>query len=239
MPIFLPPNPSRFPNVNQHVDNDGLLAYGGDLSPKTLLKAYSAGIFPWYNEDENSPILWWSPEPRCVIYPQEFKASRSLQKTLKANIFTITVDSCFTEVMRRCAAPRAYADGTWINSRIIQSYTQLHQQGVAHSIEVWNQQHLLVGGLYGLNLGQLFFGESMFSTQTDASKVAFAFLMKICAQWHFPLVDCQLPNNHLMSLGATTLARSDFLNILQQEIKHPTPDWATLKNTVHLTYNDN
>ena len=135
MPVFLPTNPPNFPDI-KYVDDDGLLAYGGDLSPKTLIKAYSAGIFPWYNEDENSPILWWSPEPRCVIYPHEFKASRSLQKALKANIFTITVDSCFTELVRRCAAPRAYADGTWINPQIIESYSQLHQQGVTHSIEV-------------------------------------------------------------------------------------------------------
>lgn len=236
MPIFLPPKPTQFPPIN-HVDTDGLLAYGGDLSPQTLLKAYSVGIFPWYNEDENSPILWWCPEPRCVIYPQQFTASRSLKKTLKANIFTVTVDKCFTEVIHRCAAPRAYADGTWINSNIVNSYSQLHQQGVAHSIEVWNEQQELVGGLYGLNLGQLFFGESMFSTQTDASKVAFAFLMKICAAWQFPLVDCQLPNNHLMSLGATTLPRTQFLTILKQYKDVACPNWESVKNTVHLTHN--
>ncbi|MCB1673931.1 MAG: leucyl/phenylalanyl-tRNA--protein transferase [Moraxellaceae bacterium] len=238
MPIFIPPKPVQFPPI-YHVDNDGLLAYGGDLSPQTLLKAYHAGVFPWYNQDEHCPILWWCPNPRCVIYPTQFKASRSLKKTLKANIFSITVDSCFEQVIQACAAPRAYADSTWINPDIIKSYTQLHQQGIAHSVEVWNQEQQLVGGLYGLNLGKLFFGESMFSTQTDASKVAFAFLMNICAQWHFPLVDCQLPNNHLMSLGASTLARDSFLALLQQYKDASTPDWRSLQNTVHLTDNLN
>ena len=234
MPIFLPPKPAQFPPI-YHVDNNGLLAYGGDLSPQTLLKAYHVGVFPWYNQDEQSPILWWCPNPRCVIYPAQFKASRSLKKTLPAKRFSITVDSCFENVIKACAAPRTYADSTWINPNIIQSYTQLHQQGVAHSIEVWSQEQQLVGGLYGLNLGRLFFGESMFSTQTDASKVAFAFLMNICAQWQFPLVDCQLPNNHLMSLGACTLERSIFLENLHHYKNLPTPDWRSLQNTVHLT----
>jgi leucyl/phenylalanyl-tRNA--protein transferase len=238
MPVFLPPRPARFPDIS-YADADGLLAYGADLSPKTLLIAYQSGIFPWYNQDEHMPILWWCPEPRCVIAPHHFKASRSLKKTLKANLFTITVDSCFEQVMRCCAAPRAYADSTWINPEIINSYTQLHQQGIAHSIEVWDANQQLVGGLYGLNLGRLFFGESMFSTQTDASKVAFAFLMKICAQWHFPLVDCQLPNAHLMSLGAYTMSRDAFLKLLKVQNQLTAPDWSVLKNIVHLTYSDN
>lgn len=234
MPIYIPPYPNRFPDMS-HADEDGLLAYGGDLSPKTLLLAYKNGIFPWYNEDEKTPILWWSPEPRCVIDPKNFKASRSLKKTLKSERFTITVDRCFHQVMRACAAPRIYADSTWINPKIIHSYSELHQQGIAHSIETWNADGQLVGGLYGLNLGQLFFGESMFSTETDASKVAFAFLMNICATWNFPIVDCQLPNEHLMSLGAYTISRNDFLAILSTHQSLATPDWQTIQMTKHST----
>ncbi len=233
-PIFLPPNPSQFPDI-KHVDDDGLLAYGGDLSPKTLLMAYKNGIFPWYNEEDRVPILWWSPEPRCVINPQLFEASRSLKKTLKSARFTVTVDQCFLRVICACSAPRTYADSTWINQSIINSYNELHKQGVAHSIEVWNVDKELVGGLYGLNLGQLFFGESMFSTETDASKVAFAFLMKVCASWNFPIVDCQLPNDHLMSLGAYTIPRTEFLSLLARYRDQTTPDWQILKSVVHST----
>lgn len=233
-PLYIPPYPKRFPEMS-HADDDGLLAYGGDLSPETLLLAYKNGIFPWYNEDEKTPILWWSPEPRCVINPKNFKTSRSLKKTLKSGRFTITVDHCFHQVMRACAAPRVYADNTWINPKIIHSYSELHQQGIAHSIETWNEQGQLVGGLYGLNLGQLFFGESMFSTETDASKVAFAYLMHICASWNFPIVDCQLPNEHLMSLGAYTISRDEFLATLATYQQLATPDWRLIQAMKHST----
>lgn len=225
-PVFLPPRPKCFPDP-LHADEDGLLAYGGDLSAATLLLAYRQGVFPWYNEDERSPILWWSPDPRCVIAPQAFKPSRSLQKTLKSGRYHVSVDRCFTRVMECCAAPRAYADSTWINPNLIDSYTALHQQGVAHSIETWNADGELVGGLYGLNLGRLFFGESMFSTATDASKVAFARLMALCAYWQFPLVDCQLANDHLLSLGAYTIDRRHFLEVLAHQRDLPPPDWRT------------
>lgn len=242
MPIFLPPHSRKFPDLC-HADESGLLAYGGDLSPETLLLAYKSGVFPWYNEEEikgifwmcDTPALWWCPDPRCVINPAEFKPSQSLKKTLKSQKYTITVDQCFGEVIRHCAAPRAYANDTWINHHIIRNYSQLHQMGYAHSIETWNASGELVGGLYGINLGQLFFGESMFSTATDASKVAFAFLMSICAKWHFPIVDCQLPNDHLMSLGAQTISRKNFLNILKQYQDFPSPDWQELQNIVHST----
>ena len=233
-PLYIPPHPKRFPEMS-HADEDGLLAYGGDLSPQTLLLAYQNGIFPWYNEDERTPILWWSPEPRCVINPHTFTASRSLKKTLKSGRFTITVDRCFQHVIQACAAPRSYAYGTWINHKIIHGYNELHQQGYAHSIETWNEQGQLVGGLYGLNVGQLFFGESMFSTETDASKVAFAFLMHICASWNFPLVDCQLPNDHLMSLGAYTITRDAFLTQLFDYQQRPAPDWRLIQATKHST----
>ncbi|HMY27424.1 MAG TPA: leucyl/phenylalanyl-tRNA--protein transferase [Agitococcus sp.] len=242
MPVFLPPHSQQFPDI-RYADESGLLAYGGDLTPETLLLAYQSGVFPWYNESDvksllpwcNSPALWWSPDPRCVINPQLYQASHSLKKTLKSEKYSITVDRCFAEVIRRCAAPRTYANETWINQKIIASYSKLHQMGVAHSIETWNQQGELVGGLYGINLGKLFFGESMFSTATDASKVAFAFLMFICAKWQFPIVDCQLPNDHLLSLGAYTIPRTEFLSILTDYKDLEKPNWQALQNVVHST----
>lgn len=231
-PALIPPRPLAFPPVTG-ADDDGLLAMGGDLHPQTLRLAYSCGIFPWYNP--GWPILWWSPDPRCVIDPSAFTCSRSLKKRLKTGYFRITVDKCFTQVMRLCAAPRPYADSTWINEQMIQGYSELHRQGLAHSVEVWNPSGELVGGLYGMNLGRLFFGESMFSRETDASKVAFAFLMKLCADWQFPLVDCQLPNDHLMSLGAFTIPRHDFMTVLNTQRHLPPPDWRPVQAMNHST----
>ncbi|PTQ89513.1 leucyl/phenylalanyl-tRNA--protein transferase [Agitococcus lubricus] len=231
-PIFLAAHPKKFPNPRL-ADDEGLIAFGADLSVDTLLLAYKSGIFPWYNEEDLTPILWWSPNPRCVINPLHFKASRSLQKTQKSGQYYITVDQCFEQVIRACAAPRTYADSTWINDAIIKSYSQLHRMGIAHSIETWTADHQLVGGLYGLNLGRLFFGESMFSMATDASKVAFAFLMRRCAGWQFPLVDCQLPNNHLLSLGAYTIPRDDFLTMLAQEQQQSSPNWQAWQGQAH------
>ncbi len=231
-PVLLPPRPRTFPPVHL-ADDDGLLAMGGDLHPETLLLAYSVGVFPWYNP--GWPILWWSPDPRCVIDPAAFRPSRSLGKRLKSGVFTVTVDKCFTQVMRLCAAPRVYADSTWINEEMIHSYTELHRQGRAHSVEVWNRDGELVGGLYGMNLGRLFFGESMFSRETDASKTAFAMLMRLCADWGFPLVDCQLPNDHLLSLGATTLPRDEFLSTLDSARRQAPPDWRQVQAMNHST----
>ncbi|RZU45289.1 leucyl/phenylalanyl-tRNA--protein transferase [Fluviicoccus keumensis] len=231
-PVPLTPRPRAFPAVDQ-ADEDGLLAIGGDLLPQTLRLAYTHGIFPWYNP--GWPILWWSPDPRCVIDPSRFTPSRSLRKRLKSGVFTITVDKCFTQVMRLCAAPRSYANSTWINEEMIRSYTELHLQGLAHSVEVWNASGELVGGLYGMNLGRLFFGESMFSRETDASKTAFAFLMHLCAGWGFPLVDCQLPNEHLMSLGAFTIPREQFMTVLATERYRESPDWRPVQAINHCT----
>lgn len=231
-PALLPNHPRQFPPV-ERADEDGLLAVGGDLHPDTLKLAYASGVFPWYNP--GWPILWWSPDPRCIIDPARFEPSRSLRKRLRGGEYTLTVDQCFTEVMRRCAAPRAYADSTWINSEMIDSYAVLHRAGIAHSIETWNASGDLVGGLYGLNLGRLFFGESMFSTATDASKVAFAFLMHLGRHWNFPLVDCQLPNDHLMSLGACTIPRADFMTILAEQRGLPSPDWRSVQAMKHST----
>lgn len=225
MPLYrLGPVKYGFPPVDAALeDPNGLLAVGGDLSPERLLRAYRHGIFPWFNEGD--PICWWSPDPRCVFLTAAYRPSRSLAKRLRQQPFRFTVDQCFTGVMEACAAPRAYADGSWIQPDFVRNYSVLHAQGHAHSIEVWNTANELVGGLYGLNLGRLFFGESMFSRQTDASKAAFAYLMQLCQAWDIPLVDGQVENDHLLSLGATLMPRRDFLGWLERAADLPPPDW--------------
>jgi leucyl/phenylalanyl-tRNA--protein transferase len=230
LPFFLVPlyrlGPLQygFPPINEALDDpNGLLAVGGDLEPDRLFLAYQHGIFPWLSDGE--PICWWSPNPRCVFLTKEWTPSHSLTKTLRKGYFRFTVDHCFTRVMESCAAPRHYADSTWIQPAFIQSYSALHQRGVAHSIEVWNPEGELVGGLYGLNLGRLFFGESMFSTETDASKAAFAYLMQLCQHWDIPLVDGQVENPHLMRLGACLISRNDFADWLESGVNLPAPDW--------------
>lgn len=224
----LPPSQYHFPDP-QKVDpmGDGLIASGADLSPSTIVAAYERGLFPWFSQGD--PIYWWSPDPRCVIYPAQFVPSKSLQRNLKKNQYTLTLDRDFNAVIRACAEARAYADSTWISEDIIQGYSGLHQAGLAHSIEVW-QQDELVGGLYGVQLGQGFFGESMFSRRSDVSKMAFYFLMQLCAGSGFRWVDCQLPNDHLLSLGATTLPRAKFLADLKHVLRLSPPDWTPLQN---------
>ena len=213
-----------FPPVEEALeDPNGLLAVGGDLSPERLLLAYRHGIFPWFNKDD--PICWWSPDPRCVFFTAEFKPSRSLARHLRQNAFHFSVDRCFTRVMEACAGPRHYADDTWIQPELITNYTLLHKAGVAHSVEVWNTDNELVGGLYGLNLGRLFFGESMFSHATDASKAAFVYLMQLCRHWQIPLVDAQMESDHIMSLGATLIPRHEFTAWLERCADLPAPDW--------------
>ncbi len=231
--VKLPPSSWQFPDpIQADPQGEGLVAVGADLAPETILAAYQAGIFPWFNEDD--PICWWSPEPRCIITPESFKPSKTLIRSFKKNLYTLTLDHSFVAVMRACAAVRADAEGTWINEDIIQGYCGLHAAGFAHSVEVWAQDDqgdkALVGGLYGVQLGQAFFGESMFSTRTDVSKMAFSFLMKLCAASDFPFVDCQLANDHLMSLGATTLPRAQFLHQLKQVLARPAPNWHLLQN---------
>lgn len=226
MPLYrLGPVEYGFPSAEEALDDpNGLLAVGGDLSPERLLLAYRHGIFPWFNAGD--PICWWSPDPRCVFLTETFKPHRSLAKRLRQDVFRFSVDRCFMEVMQACAAPRAYADGTWIQPAFIENYTHLHRSGVAHSIEVWNRQDELVGGLYGLNLGRLFFGESMFSRETDASKAAFVYLMQLCRHWQIPLVDGQVENEHLIRLGATLIPRREFLTWLEAYADLPAPDWT-------------
>lgn len=208
-------------------DGEGLVAIGADLSPATLLEAYRHGIFPWFNEDD--PICWWSPDPRCVIYPAQFQPSKSLIRQLKKDQYTMTLNHCFQDVVTACAQPRRDTNETWISEEIINGYTALHHAGLAYSVEVWQgsneQTQELVGGLYGVRLGQAFFGESMFSRKTDVSKMAFCFLMQLCKASHFAWVDCQLPNDHLMSLGATTLPRHEFLQQLHINTNLSAPNW--------------
>lgn len=190
-------------------EEDGLLAIGGDLSTERLLIAYSNGIFPWFSEGE--PILWYSPHERCVIYPDKIKMSKSMQKILKQEVFKVTFNQAFAEVIRNCATTeRKGQDGTWITNEMQDAYINLHKQGYAHSVEVWLENQL-VGGLYGLKVNRVFCGESMFSHVSNASKVALIFLSKM----NIDLIDCQLPNDHLMSLGAEMISRELYMEILQ------------------------
>ncbi len=199
---------SSFPPLENALNEpNGLLAAGGDLSPQRLLEAYSKGIFPWFNEGE--PILWWSPNPRMVLFPDELNISRSLRKTLKKEHYQIRTDCSFAQVMQACAATRKGQAGTWIHPEMITAYTALHEMGLAHSIETWIDG-MLVGGLYGVSLGKVFFGESMFSLVPDASKIAFVHLVKQLQTWNFGLIDCQVRTNHLASLGAREISRMEF-----------------------------
>lgn len=222
---WLHPKRLVFPPVNQALKSpNGLLAAGGDLSPQRIVAAYRNGIFPWYNADE--PILWWSPDPRCVLFPNEFHASRSLRKSLRKSRFRVTFDQQFDAVINACAAPRSYADETWISQDMKAAYSALHQMGFAHSVEIWENEEL-VGGLYGLAMGRVFFGESMFSTRTDASKIAFAHLVDHLTNWGYDLIDCQVYNDHLASLGAREIPRSKFLELLEQLLQHqPAHEWT-------------
>jgi len=195
---------------------NGLLAVGGDLSATRLYSAYQHGVFPWYNDDE--PILWWSPDPRCIIFTHKFHVSKSFQRFLKKNHYKITINNCFSDVITGCREPRSYQKETWINDQIAQGYLALHQQGHAHSIEVWEQDSL-IGGIYGVMTNNVFCGESMFSRRTNASKVALYTLSIFLAEHGIKIIDCQIPNDHLLSLGATTLARTDFLRLLKHPLK--------------------
>lgn len=212
---------TSFPPVENALrEPNGLLAVGGDLSPQRLLEAYSKGIFPWFNADE--PILWWSPNPRMVLFPEEIKISRSLRKTLKKDHYQIRTDGSFTQVMHACASSRKGQVGTWIHPEMIAAYTALHDMGLAHCVETWMGGEL-VGGLYGVALGQVFFGESMFSRVPDASKIALVHLAKQLQRWKFGLIDCQVKTDHLTSLGAREIPRSEFSQQLDRLIADTKP----------------
>ena len=201
-------------------DGDGLLAVGGDLSPERLLLAYESGIFPWPHE--GLPLLWFSPDPRMVLQPQHVRLSRSLRARLRRGEIEVTFDQAFGEVMRACGStPRQHEEGTWITPAMVDAYTKLHDRGLAHSVEAWHEGRL-VGGLYGVSLGGAFFGESMFSQVSDASKVALVTLAQQLAAWDFALVDCQMVTEHLASLGAEAWPRDRFLETLKQSMTMPT-----------------
>ncbi|KIA79498.1 leucyl/phenylalanyl-tRNA--protein transferase [Chromobacterium amazonense] len=218
---WLGPEPV-FPPVTQALGHpNGLLAAGGDLSPRRILCAYSEGIFPWFSEGE--PILWWSPAPRMVLYPEELKVSRSLAKTLRNLDYEIRVDSAFDEVMRACAEPRAGQDGTWIVPEMVAAYCRLHQLGYAHSFETWIGGEL-VGGLYGVAIGRMFYGESMFSRRADASKLAFVHMVRHLAGQGVGMIDCQMHTAHLASLGARLVPRDVFLATLKERVGQSQPD---------------
>lgn len=212
-------NATQFPPVDQALaEPNGLLARGGDLAVPTLLDAYRHGIFPWFNPGE--PILWWSPDPRMVLVPGEVRVTRSLAKRVRNGGFELRVDTAFAEVMRGCAAPRADAAGTWISPAMIAAYTRLFEAGYAHSVETWREGRL-VGGLYGVAIGRMFYGESMFSREPDASKVALVRLARQLARWGFGLIDCQMETAHLASLGARTLTRADFVERVAEWVNLP------------------
>jgi leucyl/phenylalanyl-tRNA--protein transferase len=197
---------------------NGLLAAGGELSTARLIDAYRRGIFPWFNEGQ--PILWWSPDPRMVLVPQEFKVARSLAKALRNRAYSVRADTSFRAVIEACAQPRAEQDGTWISVDMIAAYCALHEMGVAHSIETWIDGEL-AGGLYGVALGRMFYGESMFTRAPDASKIALAHLARQLARWQFGLIDCQMSTAHLAALGAHEIPRADFVLKLQELVNYP------------------
>jgi leucyl/phenylalanyl-tRNA--protein transferase len=213
------PTDLRFPPVEQ-ASPEGLLAVGGDLRPERLLEAYRHGIFPWYSNDQ--PILWWSPDPRTVLFPDKLHISRSLKRSLRPGIFSVTLDTCFRAVMTACAEPRPkYPDGgTWITAEMLKAYTRLHELGYAHSVETW-QEGQLVGGLYGVALGGTFFAESMFTRASNASKVALVSLVHQLQAWGFRLMDCQQSSPHVMALGAEPIPRRDFLDHLAKALTLP------------------
>lgn len=220
----------RLPSPDRALrDPNGLLAAGRDLSPTRLLEAYRSGIFPWYSAGQ--PVLWWSPDPRMVLFADEFKLTRSLAKTLRRvrrdGRWRITLDRAFGDVMQACAQPRPDQDGTWITPEIIAAYAGLHRAGHAHAVEVW-EDDALIGGLYGVSIGRMFYGESMFARRTDASKCALAALVWMLREHDFPMIDCQQATAHLASLGAREIPRAEFLDGVARSTALPAPDWRTM-----------
>jgi leucyl/phenylalanyl-tRNA--protein transferase len=197
---------------------NGLLAAGADLSPERLLDAYARGIFPWFGEDD--PLLWWSPDPRMVLFTDELRLARSLRRVVRSGRFRVTMDTAFADVMAGCAGPRPDAAGTWITPEMLRAYATLASMGHAHSVEAW-EGDALVGGLYGVAIGRMFFGESMFTRVSDASKVAFVHLVLQMRRWGMPLIDCQMSTPHLASLGAREIPRSEFLRQMTDLVRRP------------------
>jgi leucyl/phenylalanyl-tRNA--protein transferase len=209
---------TQFPSPDT-ASEEGLVAVGGEITTRRVLSAYRQGIFPWFSEDQ--PVLWWSPEPRAILYPDDIKITRSLRKALQKENFRVTADQAFSEVIKACAGPRIQSPGggTWITDEMMETYVKLHQMGYGHSIEVWHDDRL-VGGLYGLALGSAFFGESMYSHVPDASKIALVYLSKFAASNNIDFIDCQLPSQHLTSMGAINISRKEYLALLINALKH-------------------
>lgn len=219
MPVFLLSDKISFPPPYL-ASKEGLLAVGGDLSQKRLLLAYRTGIFPWFSDDE--PILWWSPDPRLVLYPEEIRVSKTLKKIIKKKMFHVTMDSAFVQVINQCAKIRLQNNqGTWVVKEMIDAYCKLHESGFAHSVEAWYQGEL-AGGLYGVSLGKCFFGESMFTRVSNASNVALVKLVEYLNALSFDMIDCQLTTEHLLRFGAKEIPRISFLNQLEESLKAPT-----------------
>jgi leucyl/phenylalanyl-tRNA---protein transferase len=215
MPIFHLPQHADFPDPEE-AEPVGLLAVGGDLSPERLVAAYSKGIFPWYTEE--TPILWWSPEPRPIILPHELHVSRTLRRTINSKRFKVTLDRDFAGVIGHCAGVRQDREGTWLLPEMIEAFTRLHEIGLAHSAEAWDEQGDLVGGVYGVSLGRAFFGESMFHLKPDASKVSFAFLVRTLGEWGYDFIDCQQESALVMRFGARLVSRREFLKRLESAL---------------------
>lgn len=215
-PTALPPTSRALAEPN------GLLAVGGALTPEWIIHAYRHGVFPWYSAEQ--PILWWAPDPRAVLFPPEFRISRSLRRSIAKRGYETRIDTAFAEVIEACAGPRRGTAGTWITREMRDAYLRLHRRGLAHSFETWRRGRL-VGGLYGVALGRAFFGESMFARETDASKVALARLVGECLDRHVPLIDCQMPSPHLASLGSRNLARAEFESRLAELVDSRVPLW--------------
>ena len=213
----------RFPPVERALrEPNGLLAAGGDLSVARLVQAYENGIFPWYSDGQ--PVLWWSPDPRMVLVPRELKVARSLRKRLAKRDYEVRADTAFGEVIRACAAPRGGQDGTWITGEMIAAYSRLHGAGYAHSVETWIGGRL-VGGLYGVALGRMFYGESMYAVAPDASKIALAHLVRQLDRWGYGLIDCQMATAHLARFGAREIPRAEFMRKLANLVNYPHTDY--------------
>ena len=215
-----PRNPHQpFPPVHLAMrDPNGLLAIGGDLSMPRLMRAYSQGIFPWFNPDE--PILWWCPDPRAALPPSQMHVSHSLRKRIRRQDYAVTLDRAFDQVLEACAAARTKSRGTWLGNDMQSAYREMHRNGHSHSVEVWREGRL-IGGLYGVALGRVFFGESMFSRADDGSKLAFHFLCQQLHEWRFELIDCQISSAHLSTLGAREIRRDEFLSRMRQGVALP------------------
>lgn len=208
-----------FPPVD-NADEHGILAIGGDLSPERLLLAYRSGIFPWFNEDD--PIIWWSPDPRFVMFPDQLKVSKSMHQLLKKQAFQITFDQDFRSVITACQTVKRFGQsGTWITEDMLEAYCVLHELGFAHSVEAWREGNL-VGGLYGISLGKAFFGESMFAKESNASKFAYITLVQKLKNLHFQIIDCQVYTEHLQSLGAVNMPRADFIRQVENALREET-----------------